>query len=665
MDMTTKCVNTVAAAMALVAGTCVSAPAWAVIKNWAGPVSGNASVGGNWFPAGVPLITDDWWISPAGTYTVTLNGAAPDASAEFAVIANGTITINNQGATHVTSLLRAGDNAPNQATAIFTGNAFQAAGVFVASLVPNINGVITLDGADLTMEDNGLIRIADNTNCTGILRLRSGALLTDLTNPPGVDTDTGEIRVGASGSIIVNDAQITLPEWDLNLSAGGDLTVSNNAIVDIDEMSLGATSVVGGAGIIKCTQFASVTGAMIENTGVLVIDALGLTSTPTTLRVNPGSLTFTDVSGLVNGAFSAGTIQMNGGTLQVEGVAAGVTEEILNSSLGSIVGVGIIDANIVNEGIMQPSGVGFVIGGELFNDTGTINGTALAFPAAGSFRGKGNVNAGVNFGPGSLITLTGDTQFGTFGAGAAAGVTFQSEARINGHAAFFRDAGVIDLDGITRLGGGSLRVQNGAVVTATAELHGPGALMGDYVSSGLLNTDGLVVVSMGSLQLNAPADTRLVMRGKAFGDFGTVRVVAPGTATINGSLEIVLRDSFDYVTGDEFVLIDAPAGRAGTFGAVTYTNARNGAIFNLLYNATSVRLRVLRGGCDSIDFNNNSVFPEDQDVIDFFDVLAGGSPATCDPVLGCGSIDFNNNGVFPEDEDVIDFFKVLAGGTCS
>ncbi|HLP85313.1 MAG TPA: hypothetical protein VK157_13270 [Phycisphaerales bacterium] len=67
----------------------------------------------------------------------------------------------------------------------------------------------------------------------------------------------------------------------------------------------------------------------------------------------------------------------------------------------------------------------------------------------------------------------------------------------------------------------------------------------------------------------------------------------------------------------------------------------------------------LPAGCDTIDFNNNSVFPEDQDVIDFFNVLAGSDcPA-------CNDIDFNNNGVFPEDQDVIDFFNVLAGGECS
>jgi hypothetical protein len=63
-------------------------------------------------------------------------------------------------------------------------------------------------------------------------------------------------------------------------------------------------------------------------------------------------------------------------------------------------------------------------------------------------------------------------------------------------------------------------------------------------------------------------------------------------------------------------------------------------------------------GCDDIDFNNNDVFPEDQDVIDFFNVLAGADCPTCN------DIDFNNNQVFPEDQDIIDFFNVLAGGDC-
>ncbi len=66
--------------------------------------------------------------------------------------------------------------------------------------------------------------------------------------------------------------------------------------------------------------------------------------------------------------------------------------------------------------------------------------------------------------------------------------------------------------------------------------------------------------------------------------------------------------------------------------------------------------------CNDIDFNNNGVFPEDQDVIDFFTILAGGDCTTT--ITQCDPIDFNNNGVFPEDQDVVDFFNVLAGGEC-
>ncbi len=61
-----------------------------------------------------------------------------------------------------------------------------------------------------------------------------------------------------------------------------------------------------------------------------------------------------------------------------------------------------------------------------------------------------------------------------------------------------------------------------------------------------------------------------------------------------------------------------------------------------------------------MDFNNNQVFPEDQDVIDFLHVLAGGVCAGS-PFSACDSIDINANGLFPEDADVIAFFNRLSG----
>jgi hypothetical protein len=64
--------------------------------------------------------------------------------------------------------------------------------------------------------------------------------------------------------------------------------------------------------------------------------------------------------------------------------------------------------------------------------------------------------------------------------------------------------------------------------------------------------------------------------------------------------------------------------------------------------------------CDSIDFNADSLFPDDQDLIDFLSVLAGGPCST----NNCNDIDFNNDGLFPDDNDLIAFLRVLAGGNC-
>ncbi len=63
--------------------------------------------------------------------------------------------------------------------------------------------------------------------------------------------------------------------------------------------------------------------------------------------------------------------------------------------------------------------------------------------------------------------------------------------------------------------------------------------------------------------------------------------------------------------------------------------------------------------CTDLDFNNDGVYPSDQDTIDFQNVLAGADCPTCD------TIDFNGDGVFPDDADYTDWLAVLAGGPCS
>jgi choice-of-anchor B domain-containing protein len=67
------------------------------------------------------------------------------------------------------------------------------------------------------------------------------------------------------------------------------------------------------------------------------------------------------------------------------------------------------------------------------------------------------------------------------------------------------------------------------------------------------------------------------------------------------------------------------------------------------------------GGCDSIDFNNDGLFPDNLDLQDFVDVFGGG-PCSNDP--NCNDIDFNNDGLFPDNADIEAMFRVFGGGAC-
>ncbi|HYF16214.1 MAG TPA: L-type lectin-domain containing protein [Phycisphaerales bacterium] len=66
--------------------------------------------------------------------------------------------------------------------------------------------------------------------------------------------------------------------------------------------------------------------------------------------------------------------------------------------------------------------------------------------------------------------------------------------------------------------------------------------------------------------------------------------------------------------------------------------------------------------CNSIDFNNDGLFPDNADLEEFLSVFGGapcaGAGYNCDP------IDFNNDGLFPDNADLEAFFSVFGGGPC-
>ncbi|HEX2838414.1 MAG TPA: hypothetical protein VHN77_09835 [Phycisphaerales bacterium] len=110
-------------------------------------------------------------------------------------------------------------------------------------------------------------------------------------------------------------------------------------------------------------------------------------------------------------------------------------------------------------------------------------------------------------------------------------------------------------------------------------------------------------------------------------------------------------------------------------GAMMYTEGT--AVMSFVPGSTDGPVVILSGGitpqfigaltltsgpiCDSIDFNNDGLFPDTLDIDDFLSVFSGG-PCTNSP--NCGDIDFNNDGLFPDTLDIDALLSVFSGGSC-
>jgi hypothetical protein len=104
---------------------------------------------------------------------------------------------------------------------------------------------------------------------------------------------------------------------------------------------------------------------------------------------------------------------------------------------------------------------------------------------------------------------------------------------------------------------------------------------------------------------------------------------------------------------------------AGTVG--DYTCVITNSCGSVSSSTTSVSLAPAQQClvCDSVDFNNDQISPDSDDLNDFVAVFAGG-PTTCStyPTPGCNDLDFNNDGLFPDSGDLDAFLSRLAGGAC-
>jgi hypothetical protein len=224
----------------------------------------------------------------------------------------------------------------------------------------------------------------------------------------------------------------------------------------------------------------------------------------------------------------------------------------------------------------------------------------------------------------------------------------------SGAATRVRSGATLGGGGITFAGGS---VQGRGTISQAVSITGATLNPGDVVLGGTLSING-------SLSLGAGSTTQIDIGAPSSVPFD--RVQATGTVAVNGALVINMPSPFYPNLGDVYEIVRTTAAgatpRTGTFSSVTL-NADPGIAVAVSYTSNSVRITVTDTTCDPIDFNRDGLFPDDQDLIDFLNVLAGGSCST-DPTPGCSDVDFNNDGLFPDDNDLISFLSVLAGGAC-
>jgi hypothetical protein len=128
-------------------------------------------------------------------------------------------------------------------------------------------------------------------------------------------------------------------------------------------------------------------------------------------------------------------------------------------------------------------------------------------------------------------------------------------------------------------------------------------------------------------------------------------LVATGTLDLNG---LALFPGGDLYTinaaTDELLRIDRATGAATVVGPT----------LGLFGSQFGMAARYSLPPCGDLDFNNDGVTPDAEDISAMLSIFGGGSPSC--PAYD--SIDFNRDGVSPDIVDIEDFLRVYGGGSC-
>jgi hypothetical protein len=445
------------------------------MTTWAHGVSGNFNIRTNWNGGAVPSSGQDADLSPAGTYTVTVNIAdAVNTVLGVQTSANAELDL--------------------------------AEGTFIA-----------LNGTD-TGANDGTILIGNNT----VFEIggASGA------GPISVN-DFGTIKLDSTGSPTVLYLNGSVTDKEIELTGGGKLTLSNNANNLIE----------GASGTILDNENDTISGAGTINIASLVNDNSGPTaigvinaddSDPLTIKngllENAGTVKATSTGGLI---FQDESVVNTGGTVEAAtsgSVISFVASGISNGTLSTVAGSSIVitsfsnttfdPTSLTNAGnINLQNNAALILGASNpIDNAGTIalkaalGQTFLELEGSVTLTGKGKVTLTDN--PGNIIESN----------GSAATLT-NANNTISGAGTIGDSHTTLDNEGtIDGTGKNPLIIASGSTSnTGTMETSGAGGL---EIAALVANTNGTVATTASGAHIDFDV-------GSIF--FGTVKTVAGST----------------------------------------------------------------------------------------------------------------------------------------
>jgi hypothetical protein len=564
-------------------------------------------------------------------------------------------------------------------------------------------GTLVLPGAATWLYDNG-DGVADTlTNSTGHTIRGRGNIgfsnLLALTNQGLIDADVN------AGTMLLSAG--TTNTGTLRASGGGRLNVGgslvNNTGGTIEAQDSSVVGLIGGGRINGGTLVTSGTGRFevpgsnsgaidgVTNTGSFVIQnasqlaALNTITNDGTITLNSvGNATYLNPRGSVTFAGTGAVVLTNAVTWLYDNGDA-TPDTLTNASGHTLRGAGNIGfgnlLSLTNAGTLDAN----VAGGTLnltVNSGGWSNAGTVRASNGGTFVANA---APSNFSAG---TLTGG-RYEVIGASTLRipGVNVTANAShilLDGPNANFYNAATGTVSALAGLASnaGHFEIRNGRNFSTAAGLPSTGTLLvgnastltvnGNVLSSGTLGGGGTIVAPLvqssagtvapgspagpltitGNLEIQAPSTTQIEIASASAFD----RLVASGSASIAGTLEVSLLNGLRPARADVFTIVSGASlsGSIGTPNAWGLIPASPGGAFTREITATSLVLRSFVGIGD-IDLSGTT---NNQDIAPFVALLTG-TPIPSNEVGFAADAD--GNGVV-NNQDIAAFVAALTGG---